>query len=283
MEIKGSPSRPVEVAVIIARGSAIIATLHMIINPVPSTSRRVAITHTRGIPEIPTGNKISTPEARSRFRAFLIQHDVRAMVTTQATLTSMKPPIAISIIRFEPLEWSQRGFHYAHQVNYLHKQGQVKHLIHAACSAHIHRAFDLASRGRTLTMKQRHRHGYQCALSDALEMYLYWRSPLETRSVPQDTNPIELLSLFPSTEVSPQNTSTAKVTYIGFPQVPRIRIRLPRYPGDVPCIIKSGSNEVANPATMSSSSGLPRSEEFPRLTSLLRVSKFSVDYLLNHK
>ena len=191
LEVKGSVADPVEVALIIARGTEIIDSFHkLVFSSKPRLrNRRYACKHVHGVPSTPNLISDTKLEVQKNMQGFLAAHGVKYVFSTEKQIRKFISNPSITTILFDLPEWQQRGFHYSHQLNYLFKKGIAKNTLINICSPNNHKDFYLRGVHRNAVMTCRVRHGYQCALADALETYHHWRSPLNTRWIAADFLP----------------------------------------------------------------------------------------------
>ena len=236
LELKGSVADPVEVALIVASGNQIVDSFHrIVVSPKPRLrNRRNACKHVHGIPSTPNLMGGSKSEVQKYLRTFLATYDVKYVFSTERHIRKLISNQAITTIPFDLLEWQQRGFHYSHQLNYLFKKRIAQNVPIGACSPDNHKEFFLRGVHRDAVMTCRVRHGYQCALADALETYHHWRSPLNTRWIAADFLPTLIRPILPIPDFAPRVSNFATATSSNIPPLPVLRIKLPNQPGESP-------------------------------------------------
>ena len=162
---------PREIAIIVARGVAVIAIYHVMVNNKQNNKETVfCAQHVHGIPmNITTGvlKWIAVRQARGILR----EPWITEIVVNGGDIAQMFPELVHKIRDINLRPWCVRPYHFSHHINRLFKVEQVGLPNRPQCTAHSHEAY-IGAPKQPRTIGQRHKviHGFHCALADAYEL-----------------------------------------------------------------------------------------------------------------
>ena len=177
MDIEGTTQKPLEIAVVKASDGKVINYFHAIIfQEVRNKTDNVAAAICHGIPQWPGNSAISKETALKKMRQYLEAVAASEIVVhgtdCQELLTKNKPPV----VQAELFNWDLRPYHFSHQAAQLFKLNKISLKWGMYCPAQNHRMYRGKKRpANTINQANKKKHGYHCALADAVELML-WHS-----------------------------------------------------------------------------------------------------------
>ena len=182
LDIKGFVERPSEVACVIARGDTLIELFHVLLSTKGVTyAEETARRHSHGILVRPTP-VISKAAAVDNLRKKMADHQVEEILYYNAACVNLLPGTTRMFNQIRLLPWEYRPGHYSHILARLYKKGQAYGLAPMYCTSFNHSLYEGPQyHPRTLSQINKAKHGYQCALADAIELFKYHSSPSITR------------------------------------------------------------------------------------------------------
>ena len=183
MDIEGTVEMPTEIAIITGYEGVIINHFHVLIrNYQRNTTEHIGAKVCHGIPPIPSANAATQREAIKALNIYLEQNSAITLVVHGSDCQQLVDFGNFEIEQAELPKWDTRPFHFSHVAAQLVKNGQLQIDGNIMCDRHNHRMYAGERKtAKTLNQINKAKHGYHCALADALELMLWHGASDETK------------------------------------------------------------------------------------------------------